>query len=116
MNGHVDIVKFLTMEKNCDPMCRDSDLNNLGERWVVFGPNGAGKTTLLQVASTYQFPAYGSARILGELMGRTDVRMKGSHRHFHHPTKGGTVTIAGPPKRDLPKKTWRDIQHQAGLK
>ena len=44
------------------------------------------------------------------------VRMKGSHRHFHHPTKGGTVTIAGPPKRDLPKKTWRDIQHQAGLK
>ena len=45
-----------------------------GERWVVFGPNGAGKTTLLQVASTYQFPTYGSARILGELMGRTDVR------------------------------------------
>ena len=44
------------------------------------------------------------------------VRMKGSHRHYHHPTKGGTVTIAGPPKRDLPAKTWRDIRHQAGLK
>ena len=45
-----------------------------GERWVVFGPNGAGKTTLLQVVSTYQFPTAGTARILGEQMGRTDVR------------------------------------------
>ena len=23
--GHIDIVKFLTVEKNCDPMCRDID-------------------------------------------------------------------------------------------
>ena len=45
-----------------------------GERWVLFGPNGAGKTTLLQVVSTYQFPARGVASILGERMGRTDVR------------------------------------------
>ena len=45
-----------------------------GERWVLFGPNGAGKTTLLQVVSTYQFPVRGVATILGERMGRTDVR------------------------------------------
>ena len=45
-----------------------------GERWVLFGPNGAGKTTLLQVVSTYQFPARGAAAVLGERMGRTDVR------------------------------------------
>ena len=45
-----------------------------GERWVLFGPNGAGKTTLLQVISTYQFPTSGTATILGERMGRTDVR------------------------------------------
>ena len=45
-----------------------------GERWVLFGPNGAGKTTLLQVVSTYQFPVRGTATILGERMGRTDVR------------------------------------------
>jgi len=45
-----------------------------GERWVLFGPNGAGKTTLLQVVSTYQFPARGTATILGQRMGRTDVR------------------------------------------
>ena len=46
----------------------------IGERWVLFGPNGAGKTTLLQVISTYQFPTGGTATILGERMGRTDVR------------------------------------------
>ncbi|MCY3652849.1 MAG: ATP-binding cassette domain-containing protein [bacterium] len=54
-----------------------SDINwqvGVGERWVLFGPNGAGKTTLLQVISTYQFPARGTATILGERMGRTDVR------------------------------------------
>ena len=45
-----------------------------GGRWVLFGPNGAGKTTLLQVVSTYQFPARGAASVLGERMGRTDVR------------------------------------------
>ena len=27
MKGHVDIVKFLTVEKYCDPMCQDSDQN-----------------------------------------------------------------------------------------
>lgn len=43
------------------------------ERWVVIGPNGAGKTTLLQVAATQLFPSEGSAEILGERLGSTDV-------------------------------------------
>jgi len=43
------------------------------ERWVVIGPNGAGKTTLLQVASTQLFPSEGTAEILGERLGATDV-------------------------------------------
>jgi len=43
------------------------------ERWVVIGPNGAGKTTLLQVASTQMFPSEGTAEILGERLGATDV-------------------------------------------
>src|SRR6059058_3183700 len=43
------------------------------ERWVVIGPNGAGKTTLLQVAATQLFPTEGTARILGERLGATDV-------------------------------------------
>lgn len=45
-----------------------------GERWVVLGPNGAGKTTLLRVASLYLHPSEGSVRVLGEQLGKTDVR------------------------------------------
>ena len=45
-----------------------------GERWVVLGHNGSGKTTLLRVASLYLHPTSGSVRILGERLGRTDVR------------------------------------------
>ena len=43
------------------------------ERWVVIGPNGAGKTTLLQVAAAQLYPTEGTARILGERLGATDV-------------------------------------------
>jgi iron complex transport system ATP-binding protein len=46
---------------------------NENERWVVVGPNGAGKTTLLQVASTLLYPSVGTAEVLGEELGRTDV-------------------------------------------
>ncbi|MFI6108759.1 ABC transporter ATP-binding protein [Streptomyces sp. NPDC051310] len=44
-----------------------------GERWVILGPNGAGKTTLLNIASTYLYPSAGSARILGDRLGKVDV-------------------------------------------
>lgn len=42
-------------------------------------------------------------------------RQKGSHRHFRHPTKPGTVTIAGKESDTLPHKTVRSIMEQAGL-
>ena len=45
-----------------------------GERWVVLGPNGSGKTTLLNLAAGYLFPARGTVTILGERLGRVDVR------------------------------------------
>ncbi len=45
-----------------------------GEHWVVLGPNGAGKTTLLRVASLYLHPSSGRVSVLGETLGRTDVR------------------------------------------
>jgi iron complex transport system ATP-binding protein len=44
------------------------------ERWVVLGPNGAGKTSLLRVVSLYQHPSAGTVEVLGERLGRTDVR------------------------------------------
>ena len=45
-----------------------------GERWVVLGANGAGKTTLLRVAALYQHPSSGTVEVLGQRLGRTDVR------------------------------------------
>lgn len=44
-----------------------------GERWVVLGSNGAGKTTLLQIAAGRMHPTSGTARLLGEQLGRVDV-------------------------------------------
>lgn len=46
----------------------------LDERWVVIGPNGAGKTTLMRLASAEAFPSTGEATLLGERIGRTDMR------------------------------------------
>jgi iron complex transport system ATP-binding protein len=45
-----------------------------GEHWVVLGANGAGKTTLLRVVALYQHPSSGSVEVLGQHLGRTDVR------------------------------------------
>ncbi len=44
------------------------------EHWVVLGANGSGKTTLLRIASMYEHPSSGTVRVLGEELGRTDVR------------------------------------------
>jgi iron complex transport system ATP-binding protein len=44
------------------------------ERWVVLGPNGCGKTSLLRIASLYLHPSRGTVRVLGEELGRCDVR------------------------------------------
>jgi predicted RNA binding protein YcfA (HicA-like mRNA interferase family) len=44
------------------------------------------------------------------------ARMRGSHRQFKHPSKPGTVTVAGKPSLDLPPGTLNSILKQAGLK
>jgi len=43
------------------------------------------------------------------------VRQRGSHRQLHHPTKPGTVTVAGPLSQDIAKGTERAILRQARL-
>ena len=43
------------------------------------------------------------------------VRVTGSHHHYRHPTKPGTVTVPHP-KKDLKKGTGNSILKQAGLK
>ena len=68
-------LRGVTVMKSGNQLISDVDWQvGSGERWVLFGPNGSGKTTLIQVVSTYQFPARGTATILGETLGRVDVR------------------------------------------
>jgi iron complex transport system ATP-binding protein len=45
------------------------------DRWVVLGANGSGKSTLLRIAAAYEHPSRGSVSVLGEKIGRTDVRI-----------------------------------------
>jgi predicted RNA binding protein YcfA (HicA-like mRNA interferase family) len=42
-------------------------------------------------------------------------RTKGSHRQLKHPSKKGTVTVAGKPSVDIPPGTLKSILKQAGL-
>lgn len=51
-----------------------------------------------------------------EVDGWYQVRTKGSHRQFKHPTKRGLVTVPGRPGDDLASGTLNSILKQAGLK
>jgi iron complex transport system ATP-binding protein len=44
------------------------------DRWVVVGANGSGKTSLLRLASAQLRPSRGTVEVLGERLGRTDLR------------------------------------------
>ena len=57
------------------PVLRGVDWEVLpGQRWVVLGPNGSGKTTLVRIATMWEHPSAGTVELLGERLGRTDVR------------------------------------------
>lgn len=43
-------------------------------------------------------------------------RTRGSHRQFKHPTKPGTVTVAGKEGLDIPPGTLHAILKQASVK
>jgi iron complex transport system ATP-binding protein len=45
-----------------------------GQHWVLLGPNGAGKTTLLNLAAAISHPSEGEVEVLGERLGRVDMR------------------------------------------
>ena len=51
-----------------------------------------------------------------ETDGWLQVRQKGSHRQFHHPTKPGTVTVSGKLNVEVPSGTLNNALKQAGLK
>lgn len=48
--------------------------------------------------------------------GRHKVRQAGSHRQYKHPTKKGTITVAGKASHELARGTLNSILKQAGLK
>ncbi len=48
--------------------------------------------------------------------GWKQVRMRGSHRQFRHPSKSGTITVAGGPGADIPPGTLAAITKHADLK
>lgn len=45
------------------------------QRWIVLGSNGSGKSTLLRIMALYDHPTTGTVDVLGERLGRTDVRV-----------------------------------------
>ena len=44
------------------------------EHWALIGPNGGGKSTIVRVAALALHPSVGSVRVLGQLLGRIDIR------------------------------------------
>ena len=54
-----------------------------GERWALLGPNGSGKTTLLSVIAGRHWPTAGTVSLLGETLGRVDLRELRIRLGFH---------------------------------
>jgi len=52
------------------------------QRWVVLGANGSGKTTLVRIATMWDHPSAGVVELLGQRLGRTDVRQLRSRVGF----------------------------------
>ncbi len=61
--------------------------------------------------------SYSSREVIKLLVkdGWYEIDVTGSHRQFKHPTKRGRVTVKHPDK-DIPPKTLRSIEKQAGLR
>ena len=50
-----------------------------------------------------------------EADGWREARQNGSHKHFRHPTKQGTVTVPHP-ESDMATGTIRSIEKQSGVR
>lgn len=44
-----------------------------GQHWALLGANGSGKTTLLKILTGYEWPTFGTVRVLGERFGACDI-------------------------------------------
>jgi len=45
----------------------------LGQHWALLGANGSGKTSLLKILTGYEWPTFGTVRVLGQRFGACDI-------------------------------------------
>ena len=78
----------------------------------------SGETALASWRYDLRFMPTKVRELLSQLQadGWFQVRQSGSHRQFRHPSKIGTVTVAGKPSVEIPPGTLNSILKQAGLK
>ncbi|WP_040858554.1 ABC transporter ATP-binding protein [Nocardia niigatensis] len=68
-------VNDVTVVRSGNPILQGVSLTvRAGEHWALLGPNGAGKTTLLRMLGAFEHPTRGSVEVLGERLGRVDMR------------------------------------------
>lgn len=90
----------VSLRRDGRDLLRDIDWTvEADERWVVLGANGSGKTSLIRIAALYEHPSSGKVEILGERLGRTDVR---STRRRVSMVSAAMVDLV---RRDLPAET-----------
>lgn len=75
MTGPALRLSGVGLERNDRNLLDRIDLTvEAGQRWVVLGANGSGKTSLVKIVALVLHPSRGKVEILGEVLGRTDVR------------------------------------------
>ncbi|MFD4373872.1 ABC transporter ATP-binding protein [Streptomyces sp. NPDC058486] len=68
-------VTGVDLVRDGDPLLRDVSLTvRSGEHWALLGANGAGKSTLLSLLGALTHPTRGTVEVLGERLGRVDLR------------------------------------------